>query len=335
MSRLIGLYPQPWRARYEDELRDALSLRPLTFRDRVDLVRGALDARLHPELAPSGLGAPVPVGPDTGSRLPRTRTGFPTTMFLAIAAASAFFLAAVLLPIQERFIGARFQEVLLIAASVALGAVLWRTRAGLTGRASGLVARLGAVVIMSTVLVVAGLAWPSATMTAIVVLAAGSLIVGVSGLIELIRRRGHVPWVALVYLALVVALGVCFEWAVTKGVSVVLGGYAVVSLRLGATDRLTLRRTVVGVGSGVLLVALVAFATAATSPWASHDGYSLACGGVERVACTEQADRVATAVRAQDPTAIITHMEVAADRSADVCWRGATVMSAGCWFMDP
>jgi len=335
VSRLIGLYPKPWRARYEDELRDALSLRPLTFRDRVDLVRGALDARLHPELAPSALGAPVPVGPDTGSRLPRTRTGFPTTMFLAIAAASAFFLAAVLLPIQERFIGARFQEVLLIAASVALGAVLWRTRAGLTGRASGLVARFGAVVMMSTVPVVAGLAWPLATMTAIVVLAAGSLIVGVSGLIELIRRRGNVPWVALVHLVLAVVLGVCLLLDVTRGTSLVLGAYALAAIGLGVADGLTLRRTIVGVGGGVLLVALVAFATAATSPWASHDGYSLACGGVERVACTEQADRVATAVRAQDPTAIITHMEVAADRSADVCWRGATVMSAGCWFMDP
>jgi hypothetical protein len=54
MSRLIGLYPASWRARYEDELRGLLADRQPAFRDRVDLVRGALDARLHPELLERG-----------------------------------------------------------------------------------------------------------------------------------------------------------------------------------------------------------------------------------------------------------------------------------------
>lgn len=56
MSRLIGLYPASWRARYETELRALLADRPPTRRDRVDLVRGALDARLHPELIERGAG---------------------------------------------------------------------------------------------------------------------------------------------------------------------------------------------------------------------------------------------------------------------------------------
>ena len=54
MSRLIGLYPGPWRARYEAELRDLLAARPPSLAGRLDLVGGALDAWLHPELVVPG-----------------------------------------------------------------------------------------------------------------------------------------------------------------------------------------------------------------------------------------------------------------------------------------
>jgi hypothetical protein len=47
-GRLLRLYPRTWRARYEDEVRDILEARPPGRRERVDLVRGALDAHLHP-----------------------------------------------------------------------------------------------------------------------------------------------------------------------------------------------------------------------------------------------------------------------------------------------
>ena len=56
-------------------------------------------------------------------------------------------------PESGRSFGARFQEVLLVAGSVSLGATLWRTRAGLDGRVSGFLARFGAVIMMSAVLV--------------------------------------------------------------------------------------------------------------------------------------------------------------------------------------
>jgi hypothetical protein len=45
---LLRLYPRSWRLRYEDEVRDLLEARPPGRRDRLDLVRGALDAHLHP-----------------------------------------------------------------------------------------------------------------------------------------------------------------------------------------------------------------------------------------------------------------------------------------------
>ena len=47
-GRLTTLYPRAWRARYGDELEAVLEEAQLGFRDRIDLVRGAIDAHLHP-----------------------------------------------------------------------------------------------------------------------------------------------------------------------------------------------------------------------------------------------------------------------------------------------
>lgn len=51
MSALVRLYPRPWRERYESEFLALLASRPPSIGDRVDIVRGAVDARLHPELS--------------------------------------------------------------------------------------------------------------------------------------------------------------------------------------------------------------------------------------------------------------------------------------------
>ncbi len=51
MSRLVSLYPAPWRSRYEDEFLAVLAARPPTIGDRFDIVRGAVDARLHPQVS--------------------------------------------------------------------------------------------------------------------------------------------------------------------------------------------------------------------------------------------------------------------------------------------
>lgn len=44
----LRLYPSSWRARYGEEMSALLEDRPPTKRDRVDLLRGAIDAWLHP-----------------------------------------------------------------------------------------------------------------------------------------------------------------------------------------------------------------------------------------------------------------------------------------------
>jgi hypothetical protein len=49
MTRLVRLYPAAWRERYEVELRALLDERPQDVRDRLDIIRGAIDAHLHPQ----------------------------------------------------------------------------------------------------------------------------------------------------------------------------------------------------------------------------------------------------------------------------------------------
>lgn len=52
---LLRLYPRTWRARYEEEFLVVLALRPFSFFEGCDIVRGALDAHLHPCLGTTGL----------------------------------------------------------------------------------------------------------------------------------------------------------------------------------------------------------------------------------------------------------------------------------------
>ncbi len=50
MSRLLRLYPTAWRERYEAEFLRVLQERRIRLRGSVDVVLGAIDAHLHPEL---------------------------------------------------------------------------------------------------------------------------------------------------------------------------------------------------------------------------------------------------------------------------------------------
>jgi hypothetical protein len=48
--RLLSLYPRSWRERYGEEFAELLAERPPSLGDRLDIVRGAVDARLHPQV---------------------------------------------------------------------------------------------------------------------------------------------------------------------------------------------------------------------------------------------------------------------------------------------
>lgn len=70
MSRLVALYPAAWRARYEDEFRAVLAVRPPSLGERLDIVRGAIDARLRPQLpGPERIADRFGLGPLAGFAL--------------------------------------------------------------------------------------------------------------------------------------------------------------------------------------------------------------------------------------------------------------------------
>jgi hypothetical protein len=50
MTAFLRLYPRAWRERYGEELVALLEDHPATVFDQFDLIRGALDARLHPQV---------------------------------------------------------------------------------------------------------------------------------------------------------------------------------------------------------------------------------------------------------------------------------------------
>jgi hypothetical protein len=76
-SRLLALYPQNWRRRYGEEIAYMLREKRLSVSLVVDLVRGASDAHLHPELAGPLLAAAgggtiqVPLGGGSMTKLRR------------------------------------------------------------------------------------------------------------------------------------------------------------------------------------------------------------------------------------------------------------------------
>jgi hypothetical protein len=55
-ARYVGLFPRAWQERYGDELSDLLGADPPGLRARIDLVRAAVDAHLHPAVP-----SPLPI----------------------------------------------------------------------------------------------------------------------------------------------------------------------------------------------------------------------------------------------------------------------------------
>jgi hypothetical protein len=64
INRILSWFPSAWRARYETEVRDLLAAHPVTWRTRVDLAAGCVDAWLQAlaGLASRPLSRPIHVG---------------------------------------------------------------------------------------------------------------------------------------------------------------------------------------------------------------------------------------------------------------------------------
>lgn len=93
MSRLVRLYPLAWRDRYELEFLDLIRERAPTLVERFDIVRGALDAHLHPQVRRHGDATPAPPVPDADLRVAR-RLGF-AAVIGAVLWPSAFAVALI------------------------------------------------------------------------------------------------------------------------------------------------------------------------------------------------------------------------------------------------
>ena len=57
MIWILRLYPRPWRRRYGDEMAAMLEGRPFSLAAAIDLIAGAIDARLHPSATMAAAGA--------------------------------------------------------------------------------------------------------------------------------------------------------------------------------------------------------------------------------------------------------------------------------------
>src|SRR5207249_6591695 len=71
LALLVRFYPARWRERYGEEIADLLASEPPSVPRAVDMVRGLIDAHLHPELDDSALAA-VPAAGERSAEM-RTR----------------------------------------------------------------------------------------------------------------------------------------------------------------------------------------------------------------------------------------------------------------------
>ena len=125
-ARLLRLYPRAWRDRYEGEVVAVLELANVGWRGRRDLVRGAVDARLH-----------------AGSRAPGVAA-------LVCGGLWTFIGAGVLSqPVPPDWPGYLLETLPVAFVAVAAGAVasvgLWGRRSDEAGRRGAIAALLGVV----------------------------------------------------------------------------------------------------------------------------------------------------------------------------------------------
>lgn len=189
---LLRLYPGAWRARYGEEFAELLAARPPRLRDRWDIVAGALDARLHPQV---GQGVP------SSAPMPRDRSAgglvvVAGMLLTAWAVIGAMFMGPGEDPTVQRMLAASFTSglagSLLLAVALLLIASRYDWSIGAPGAVGGVLTGAGLVFsslgggVAALLLLVGGtvlLAWRLrgrlvGTMPALVLTATTMLVVG-------------------------------------------------------------------------------------------------------------------------------------------------------------
>ena len=91
LALLLRLYPAKWRERYGEEIADLLAAEPPSFSRAVDMLRGVIDAHLHPELVYHRALAAVPAAGGRSAEMASAMSWFDhqTKHALAMAQAAA------------------------------------------------------------------------------------------------------------------------------------------------------------------------------------------------------------------------------------------------------
>ncbi len=292
MNPLLRLYPRTWRDRYGDELERLLEDDPPGFTAMVDLVRGALDARLHASLVPQAAGGgPVPVPGD----LPAVRRRFPVGAFLGTLSAGLFLVTGAIIASQQSLpyiIGYQLANAFVAIASVTLGlTVMTNTGRGIIAKLAGLTYLVGIIFLL----------WDQSWVPAVLAITAGSVLLGIGSLIEGRPRR----WIGVLTLLLGAAIWVVYRTENEVSLGLVVAGFAAVAAGLARAGGGSLRPIVGGIAVTGILAALIVGSTLATSEAKVHDGYSVRCGEVETATCMAAVDALTTKVRAVLPDALI------------------------------
>lgn len=183
MSALVRLYPQDWRDRYEVEFLGLLEARPPSLRDRVDILRGAFDARLHHDL------------PGSNEAPDRSRPALRVAVIAAVAGALWLAWMAVL---QLLFTGwgsgVEPDYGLLAATPIFAGLAMAVAHAAIV-MAAGAAMRHGAVLAASLTAVGFGVAALGGGMVLLAAMV-GSAIVAVDGIGRVVPKWLRFAWVA-------------------------------------------------------------------------------------------------------------------------------------------
>jgi len=163
----LRLYPRDWRDRYEPEMLAVLEARPLDRRMRMDLIRGALDAHMHPRMPPpipwvaSLVGGAAWIVCGLASALQPTAPDWPGYLLetVPVGAVGAFAAAGVVVAVARRsgLEPPRGADGALVVAVVAYGlwvaALLVATMGGPYGAITGACQSLAAVATVAVGLV--------------------------------------------------------------------------------------------------------------------------------------------------------------------------------------
>jgi hypothetical protein len=187
VSRLLSLYPRAWQDRYRAELLELLAERPPTWRDRLDLAWGAIDARLHPQVQ----GRPATTERD--ARAPRTLAG----SFGALVGGALWAAGGLTLHAAAFNAGTGYRESTVAVVIIAIAAIVSALAAVALAGSSPARRRSGMAMLVLSFLIL--LPWPI-----VVIGIFGTAFATCAYGIALAREQGHVLGVVLAVTSLVI-----------------------------------------------------------------------------------------------------------------------------------